>query len=277
MSILSGNPPLKLGMAQTPASRAEVTRLQTLLTAAGFSPGALDGDFGPGTQAAVIAFQRSSGLLADGVVGPRTAAALAENPHPAPLADATAGMTVAIAARLFPHTLLANIKKNLPIVLDALRLAGIADRVMVLTALATIRAESEGFEPISEGLSRYNTSPGGHPFDLYDHRRDLGNRGAPDGREYCGRGFIQLTGRDNYKKYGPRLTPQQDLVHAPALANQPLCAAQILALFLKDQERNIKEAMLNNDYARARRCVNGGSHGLDRFTSAYQIGDDLLA
>jgi len=57
--------------------------------------------------------------------------------------------------------------------------------------------------PISEFKSKFNTSPNGHPFDLYDNRRkDLGNQGKPDGKRYRGRGFIQLTGRFNYNKHG---------------------------------------------------------------------------
>jgi len=36
----------------------------------------IDGDFGPATQAAVLAFQKSKELLADSIVGPRTLAAL---------------------------------------------------------------------------------------------------------------------------------------------------------------------------------------------------------
>jgi len=35
-----------------------------------------DGDFGPGTKARVIAFQKTKGLTADGIVGARTWEAL---------------------------------------------------------------------------------------------------------------------------------------------------------------------------------------------------------
>ena len=50
-------------------------------------------------------------------------------------------------------------------------------------------------------------------------------------------------------------------------------AGRILAAFLADRQRPIKEALLEGDLARARRLVNGGRHGLERFTAAYRIGD----
>jgi putative chitinase len=52
-----------------------VTLLQTKLNAAGYQVGT-DGDFGPGTDAAVKQFQAAKGLTADGIVGPTTWAAL---------------------------------------------------------------------------------------------------------------------------------------------------------------------------------------------------------
>src|SRR5262245_9083974 len=54
----------------------EVGRFQGKLRDAGFYRGPLDGRFGGGTESAVIAFQRSKGLSADGKVGARTWAAL---------------------------------------------------------------------------------------------------------------------------------------------------------------------------------------------------------
>ncbi len=63
--------PLRFG------SRGErVTELQRLLSAARFDVGSADGVFGQKTLAAVKAFQRANGLVADGVVGPKTADAL---------------------------------------------------------------------------------------------------------------------------------------------------------------------------------------------------------
>lgn len=53
-----------------------VRELQVLLRNAGFEPGPIDGIFGPRTQAAVIAFQRSKGLTPDGIVGILTWTAL---------------------------------------------------------------------------------------------------------------------------------------------------------------------------------------------------------
>jgi peptidoglycan L-alanyl-D-glutamate endopeptidase CwlK len=236
----------------------------------------MDGDFGPATKAAVMAFQKSEGLLADGIAGPRTLAALAISKD-AEIPSVIPGVSTTTVSKMFPFTQVDSIRVNLPFVLKSLVDKELVDKPMVLMALATIRAETEGFEPISEGKSKFNSSPGGHPFDLYDNRRDLGNQGAPDGERFKGRGFIQLTGRSNYKKHGEAIGLGNQLIDTPDLANDPDIAAKLLASFLKEKERAIKEALIISDLRSARRLVNGGSHGLDRFIDAYNIGDGLIA
>src|ERR1044071_2977670 len=74
------------------SSGSDVTTLQQRLKELGFDPNGVDGDFGPGTLAAVIAFQNSKGLKADGKVGPNTLTALNLNGDAvsaAPVAGAT--------------------------------------------------------------------------------------------------------------------------------------------------------------------------------------------
>ncbi|MBD2578322.1 peptidoglycan-binding protein [Oscillatoria sp. FACHB-1406] len=70
-TVASANGTMRLG------SRGENVRaLQEALKKAGFYQGTVDGVFGRGTRAAVIAFQRKHGLPADGVAGSHTQAAL---------------------------------------------------------------------------------------------------------------------------------------------------------------------------------------------------------
>lgn len=167
-----------------------------------------------------------------------------------------------------------NIRRHLPTVLSALEEEGIEHPNLILVALATIRAESAGFEPIDEYRSASNTAPGGHPYGLYDNRNDLGNNESGDGKAYRGRGFIQLTGRDNYRRYGDRIGV--DLIARPELANDPEVAAHLLAVFIKDREQELQQAVQQGDLVAARRLVNGGSHGLGRFHEAIESGRRLM-
>jgi peptidoglycan hydrolase-like protein with peptidoglycan-binding domain len=68
---------LALGSGYGAAGGSSIVRvLQRDLDTAGYPPGRLDGLYGPRTRRAVVAFQAAHGLQADGVVGPRTWAAL---------------------------------------------------------------------------------------------------------------------------------------------------------------------------------------------------------
>ena len=79
-STITSPPPttttLPSGLLKQGTSGADVKAVQHALAAAGHSPGTIDGDFGPKTELALIAFQQASGIPADGVYGPQTKAAL---------------------------------------------------------------------------------------------------------------------------------------------------------------------------------------------------------
>jgi N-acetylmuramoyl-L-alanine amidase len=61
----------------TPPMRGKgILAIQSRLKSLGFDPGVADGEFGPHTLSAVVAFQLSEGLTGDGEVGPQTAKAL---------------------------------------------------------------------------------------------------------------------------------------------------------------------------------------------------------
>lgn len=75
--------PHAIGLEEAPPPAApqgastNVELLQRELARAGFNPGPIDGRPGPLTTAAIVAFQASRGLKADGIFGPLTQAALA--------------------------------------------------------------------------------------------------------------------------------------------------------------------------------------------------------
>ncbi|MFL5322480.1 MAG: peptidoglycan-binding protein [Myxococcaceae bacterium] len=93
------------GTVSSGASGNSVRDLQSQLKALGFNPGPIDGVFGPATKKAVIAFQKSRHLAADGIVGPKTRAALTtarKKPAPAKKPAATKGTSKSAAPKKAP-------------------------------------------------------------------------------------------------------------------------------------------------------------------------------
>ena len=78
-ALATVQPVLRLG-----SRGAAVAQLQRRLVALHYDVGSVDGIFGPQTFHGVVAFQKVNGLVRDGIVGPRTWAALAHPvvPHP---------------------------------------------------------------------------------------------------------------------------------------------------------------------------------------------------
>jgi putative chitinase len=252
-----------------------VLDLQCALAAAGTYTDNFDGGFGASTEAALLTFQKKKSLFPSGILDSVTGEALglkSTEPAVCPLVNITADLV----SKMFPGTPRSNIEINLPHVLNALLEAVLADKQMVLVALATIRVEAASFLPISELPSAFNTSPGGKPFDLYNYRSALGNEGPPDGANFRGRGFIQLTGRANFLQLGRQIGLGNQLVTNPLKAHASVTAARILAAFLRTREARIRTALRQNRLADVRRSVNGGSNGLAQFMETFNTGIGLL-
>jgi|GEM_PF-2871948 len=169
-------------------------------------------------------------------------------------------------AKILPGAKAENIELYTPMILNALKEHGIYDLHMIAYTFGTINAETPVFAPIPEYASGR----------AYEGREDLGNIHPGDGVRYKGRGFIQLTGRNNYRAYGEKLGI--DLEGNPDLALEPQTSARILALFLANKADKIRHALIDhNDLAQARKYVNGGTNGLAEMTAGYTAALAILA
>jgi peptidoglycan L-alanyl-D-glutamate endopeptidase CwlK len=198
----------------------------------------------------------------------------------------------------YPQASSANVKKYVPYVFSALRRAKWNnDRDLIAYVFATIAAENEQFAPSAEVVAikgKYaNTLNTSRPFGRYDEdiatAIKLGNsiyggldsirlhemHGDPvtdykNGELYRGRGFIQLTGRASYRKYGEAIGVGDDLEIHPEKAGDPELASLLLVAYLKPAEPTIKNCINRGDLRCARKVVNTAALGLDRFTNVFR-------
>jgi len=90
--------------------------------------------------------------------------------------------------------------------------------------------------------------------------RELGNIIAGDGVKFAGRGYVQLTGRNNYSKAGKALG--LDLLKEPQIVEEPTIAAKVLIWGMSTGAYTGKAsrdylAKSPPDYVNARRIING--------------------
>jgi predicted chitinase len=94
----------------------------------------------------------------------------------------------------------------------------------------------------------------------------LGNTKVGDGERYHGRGFIQITGRDNYRMAGQALG--LPLEQKPELAAKPDVAAKIAVWYWKTR---VKPTVSNfNDTAAVTKAINPAMRGLDDRMANFQ-------
>lgn len=118
--------------------------------------------------------------------------------------------------------------------------------------LAQVTHESGGFRYMKEIW-------GPTPAQVrYEGRADLGNNHPGDGHRYMGRGLIQLTGRANYARFGPRIGI--DLVAHPERAAEPGPAVQLAVAYWND--RGLNAYADRDDVVGITKKINGGTNGL---------------
>jgi putative chitinase len=119
--------------------------------------------------------------------------------------------------------------------------------------------------------SQYANRPKAIANRAYANRLGNGNEASGDGWRYRGRGYIQLTGRDNYRQAGRALG--LDLERNPDLASRPDVAAEIAAWYWKQRVRPLVRDFY--DVASVTRGINPALRGLrdreQKFMDYYQI------
>lgn len=138
---------------------------------------------------------------------------------------------------------------------------GINNRLRVCHFLAQIAHES--------GELRYTEEKASG--SAYEGRKDLGNIMPGDGRKFKGRGYIQITGRANYKAYNDYLTKggmNVDLLSSPELLAKNPGAFKSAAWFWMTHGLNALAD--RDDIVAVTKRINGGTNGLTQRKLYYQ-------
>lgn len=241
----------------------EVKQLQAALGLAA------DGSFGSGTEEAVKAFQKANGLTADGVVGQGTWNVLMSSIEPIE-------MDLSKLKGHIPDSVIGQIP-------DTMKTFKIHTPLRLAHFLAQCGHESAGFKAVNENLNyskaalqsvfrkyfpdestaaQYERKPEKIANKVYANRMDNGDEASGDGWKFRGRGYIQLTGKHNYTKFGQAIG--QDIPSNPDLVAEkyPLLSA---AWFWSSNGLNALADGGSSDevVTKITKRVNGGTIGLE--------------
>jgi len=249
------------------------------------------GNFGPKTEEAVKAWQRANGLEDNGVVGDGTW-------------NKMFGITPAPTATPAPTTLVSSFKLDklkghipdsvIAAIPDTAAKFNITNVLRLAHFLAQAGHESGQFKATSENLNysskgllgifpryftpalaeSYSRQPQKIANRVYGGRMGNGAEATGDGFKFRGRGYIQLTGKDNYTQFDK--TVPEDILANPDLISGKYALASAAWFFDKNKLWSIcdKGADQATVVAVTKR-VNGGTLGLqDRlkhFTEYYNL------
>ena len=159
-----------------------------------------------------------------------------------------------------------DIGYNEELIMEEVFKQGGRNRAQVAYILATAKHESANFTTLTEFASGA----------AYEYRSDLGNIYQGDGTWFKGRGYVQITGRNNYQKYSDILGV--DLISNPHLvAENTDVAVYILVdgMFTGHFTGRPLVEFVNDDktdFYSARQVVNG----LDRANHIAALAEDYM-
>ena len=110
----------------------------------------------------------------------------------------------------------------------------------------------------------------------YANRMGNGDEASGDGFKYAGKGYIQLTGKDNYKQFSDFIG--EDCVANPDLVATKYPLASAAFFFQKNKLWDICDKGATPDVVTAvTKRVNGGIHGLDDRLAKFNTFNSILA
>lgn len=150
--------------------------------------------------------------------------------------------------RVCPHLSKARAQQIADALGPAFQKYGITTRRRAAMAVAQFAHESAGFRTTTEYASG----------TAYEGRADLGNVRPGDGPRFKGRGFIQITGRANYRAVSKALGV--DFLADPKRLATPAYAAKASCWWWKNAGCNTIAD--RGDFVALTRRINGGLNGL---------------
>lgn len=127
--------------------------------------------------------------------------------------------------------------------------------------------------PTQELATSYARQPEKIANRVYANRMGNGDESSGDGWKYRGRGLIELTGKENYQKYG--LARNIDVLSTPEKLSEPYYAIDSAVWFWNSHSLN-KYADQDDILAITKR-INGGTNGLDERKDCLAIYKEIYS